>query len=91
MGILNLNCILIIYYHFKHDLADDEEISTDEELSKFKLFNKNRYKVKKLLGEGAYGKVYAVFDTNQKNKYFKLFFFSFRGCFKHFMKIKVKR
>jgi len=62
---------MILYSNFKSLLlfdidlvskSDDEQTPTDGELSSYRLFN-NRYKVKKLLGEGAFGKVYVVFDT----------------------------
>ncbi len=59
-----------LYFHLKNEIdlkSDEEQISTDEELSSYRLFN-NRYKVKKLVGEGVFGKVYAVFDKNQKKK-----------------------
>jgi len=67
---------MILHSNFKSillfdiDLAsksDDDQIPTDEELSSYRLFN-NRYKVKKVLGEGAFGKVYVVFDTKEKKK-----------------------
>jgi len=49
-------------------ISDDEEIPTDNDPSEpfvGKLFSQDRYKVKKLIGEGQFGKVFLVFDTNQ--------------------------
>jgi len=48
--------------------SQDEEIPTDDDLSSIKPYKIDCYKVKKFIDEGQFGKVYVVFDNNEKKK-----------------------